>query len=112
MPFDVDCGVGPNRVQNHAKTNRISPPTAEFGNVLNQAAVESVESFVAAGCSELLARLSSSQDPAPKLLACPGLPDRPARGPVPCMCRLATQRRASKFKWGTTFALDVSLAEI
>lgn len=48
LPIDVDCGVGANRVQNHAKTNRISPLTAELGNVCQTWWLsESVASLVA-----------------------------------------------------------------
>lgn len=113
LPIVVDCGVGANRVQNHAKTNRISPLTAELGNVCQTWWLsESVASLVA---TDLLG-VTRSQGTSSQTLIEPAqpasLPARPARGPVPCMSRPTTQSSASNFKWGASFALDVSLAEI
>lgn len=96
MPFEVDCGVGPNGVQNHANTNRTSPLTAELGSVCQMAveAVESVESFVpAADCSELL-RPSTQIYPVPKLLACPASQPQPVPPGVQCLACAARPLRA------------------
>lgn len=88
--------------ENHAKTNRLSPLLPNSGTCVRLRLSRVVY------CCCLLG-VTRFQKPSTQLLL---LPAQPGRGPVPCMSRPATQSRASIFKWGASFALDVSLAEI